>query len=120
MTLNELIELQKSFDERHGWRIASTDRERLEFISRDIVGILGEIGEFANQFKKIQLVDYDAELASRELRMRHPQLSEELVDTLIYLVRLAGHLGVDIERAYTDKLKLNAKKYSSFAGSKKI
>jgi NTP pyrophosphatase (non-canonical NTP hydrolase) len=39
------------------------------------------------------------------------QVQEELADVLIYLVRLADVLGVDLEAAVETKLKLNAHKY---------
>jgi NTP pyrophosphatase (non-canonical NTP hydrolase) len=116
MTLRELMEIQRMFDERHGWKIASNDDERLSWISRDIIGLLGEVGEFANQIKKIQLLDHDSVAVTREFRKRHSQLSEELVDTLIYLVRLAGHLDADLEKSYLEKLEWNKKKYAKFEG----
>jgi NTP pyrophosphatase (non-canonical NTP hydrolase) len=120
MTLNELIEAQKSFDNRHGWKIATSDDERLNLISRDIIGLVGEFGEFANQIKKIQLMDFDRNAVSKELVSRHSNLSEELIDTLIYLVRIAGHLNIDLEKTYREKLKVNDKKYSRFAGRDQV
>lgn len=36
---------------------------------------------------------------------------EEMADVLIYLLRLADRLEVDLERAVQDKLRLNAEKY---------
>jgi NTP pyrophosphatase (non-canonical NTP hydrolase) len=116
MTLSELIEIQRQFDQRHGWKIASSDDEKLTWISRDIIGLLGEFGEFANLIKKIQLLDHDSAAVTREFRRRHSELSEELVDTLIYLVRLAGHLDVDFEKSYLQKLEWNKAKYSKFEG----
>ncbi len=36
---------------------------------------------------------------------------QEIADVMIYLVRLADKLGVDIEKAVLDKIELNEKKY---------
>lgn len=36
---------------------------------------------------------------------------EEMADVMIYLLRLADILGVDLERAVQDKMRLNAEKY---------
>jgi NTP pyrophosphatase (non-canonical NTP hydrolase) len=38
-------------------------------------------------------------------------VKEEIADVFIYLTRLAGKLGVDIERAVLKKIALNEKKY---------
>jgi NTP pyrophosphatase (non-canonical NTP hydrolase) len=39
------------------------------------------------------------------------QIREEIADVMIYLVRLAEKLNVDIEKVVLDKIKLNEKKY---------
>ncbi len=39
------------------------------------------------------------------------QVREELADVLLYLVRLADRLGVDLIAAANDKIELNARKY---------
>jgi dCTP diphosphatase len=36
---------------------------------------------------------------------------EEIADVFLYLVRLAGKLGVDIEKAALEKIKVNSLKY---------
>lgn len=38
-------------------------------------------------------------------------IGEELADVLLYLLQLADHTGVDLERAVQDKLVKNAAKY---------
>jgi len=42
---------------------------------------------------------------------KRQQVSHELADTLVYLIRLADVLGVDLIQAAHDKIDLNAKKY---------
>jgi len=49
---------------------------------------------------------------SRQLdRERHERVRLELADVLIYLLRLADTLGVDLLRAADDKIALNEQKY---------
>jgi len=52
------------------------------------------------------------EEASRQMpeEAREP-VRQELADVLLYLVRLADQLGVDLAAAARDKIELNAKKY---------
>src|SRR5512138_643442 len=53
-----------------------------------------------------------SEEASRNLSAQQlGKVREELADVLIYLVRLADQLGVDLLAAARDKLELNAAKY---------
>ncbi len=53
-----------------------------------------------------------SEEQSRSLSARQLELvREELADVLLYLVRLADKLGVDLFRAASDKMKRNARKY---------
>ncbi len=50
--------------------------------------------------------------ASRELTAADlAEVREELADVLLYLVRLADELGVDLAAAASDKIALNARKY---------
>ena len=52
------------------------------------------------------------EQQSRELDSeKATQVSEELADILIYLVRLADRLEIDLESACRRKMAMNAKKY---------
>lgn len=54
------------------------------------------------------LSDAESSALSPELRAK---VSEEIADVLLYLVRLADKLGVDLTVAASEKLKLNATKY---------
>jgi dCTP diphosphatase len=42
---------------------------------------------------------------------RREKIREELADVLLYLIRLADKLDIDLATAATDKLSVNAKKY---------
>ncbi|MFB5089325.1 hypothetical protein PGC35_19375 [Psychrobacillus sp. PGGUH221] len=48
--------MQKEFDTKHGWSLQSGNTsEKLEVISKDIIGLMGELGEFSNIIKKLNL-----------------------------------------------------------------
>jgi|SRR5664280_2856273 NTP pyrophosphatase (non-canonical NTP hydrolase) len=115
MDLADLVAFQKNFDAQHGWDAQpQSTAEALTLLERDLVGLIGEIGEFANVLKKIRLLERFPERMEREWHDRRPELSEEVVDTLIYLVRIAGHLTLDLERSYTEKMQRNASKFHDF------
>jgi len=99
MDFNELKGLQERFDRKHGWNLRSDKiPELFDFLHKDLVGLLGEIGEFANIVKKFT-IEYSTlrESESKKLfEQSKKKLAEELVDTLIYVVRMATHLNLDI------------------------
>ena len=113
--LSEMIALQREFDARHGWKPEpNSDEERITMMGRELIGLVGEVGEFANIVKKLQLLDRFPDEISKELADKCPELADELVDLLIYAVRLAALVGVDLDKAYRKKLLFNEKKYRHF------
>lgn len=73
-----------------------------------VMALCGEVGELSELF---QWLDEDAshDVARDETTAR--QVRDELADVLIYLVRLAAVLGVDLDEAVATKLRANAEKY---------
>jgi NTP pyrophosphatase (non-canonical NTP hydrolase) len=73
-----------------------------------LLALVGEVGELAEIFQWL------TEAQTAEV-MRHPDTArhvrEEMADVMMYLVRLASVLGVDLDAAVRDKLVLNARKY---------
>jgi dCTP diphosphatase len=67
-----------------------------------------EAGELLELFQWLTAEESRALTASRTAAER---VQEELADVLIYLVRLADVLGVDLEAAVEAKLGVNARKY---------
>lgn len=118
MELKELIAIQNKFDEEHGWLPkGQTGEALLSEIRKDLVGLFGEIGEFSNLIKKISLETdriQDDALCDALLEKNHQDLELEVVDSLIYLIRIATHLNMDIEKQYSEKLEYNRKKYRHF------
>ena len=72
------------------------------------MALTGEVGEL------VELFQWLSEDASREAA-RDPatarQVGDEIADVLIYLVRLAAVLEVDLDEAVRSKLQTNARKY---------
>lgn len=116
MELKQLVQMQREFDERHGWTPEASDPEAVaSFMVRDLIGMFGEMGEFANAVKKVQLTTgTDLE---RALNEQAPYLKEELVDFMIYVIRFAAYLDIDLEAEYLRKLSFNEERFQRFLRS---
>ncbi|WP_201492824.1 nucleotide pyrophosphohydrolase [Rubrivivax sp. A210] len=83
-----------------------------------VMALTGEVGELSEIFQWMS--EEDSKRAAG-----HPQhaqaVRDELADVLLYVVRLADVLGVDLNAAAEHKLKANAAKYpvSKARGSSK-
>ncbi len=114
MEVKQLVAAQVEFDRAHGFPVEFEGAtEKYAQVSKDLIGLLGEIGEFSNLVKKITLhlerpTKYNLSMVATESHLR-----EELIDALIYLVRLAAILRVDIEDEYMRKMSANASRYEA-------
>lgn len=73
-----------------------------------VMALTGEAGELTEIFQWMSEEDSRSAASHPE----HGQaIREELADVLMYLVRLADVLGVDLNAAVEQKLKLNGEKY---------
>lgn len=112
MDLSSLIEIQISADRRRGFNVDfDTEIECLSQLEKDVVGIVGEIGEFANLLKKIRLAATRPEYNGPSLREVNLELREELADAFIYLIRLSVILGGNLEADLVQKMQLNETRY---------
>ena len=72
------------------------------------MALTGEVGEL------VELFQWLTEAQSRDA-MKNPaqaqRIREEMADVMLYLVRMATVLGVDLDEVVTEKLKRNAQKY---------
>jgi NTP pyrophosphatase (non-canonical NTP hydrolase) len=78
------------------------------------MALAGEAGELLEHFQWL------TEAQSRELTAEtRDAVALELADVLLYLVRLADQLGIDLDAAARRKIELNAQKYpaDAFRGS---
>ena len=73
-----------------------------------VMALSGEVGELSDIFQ--WMTQDESKAAARDPQTAH-HVREELADVLLYLVRLASVLGVDLNQAAADKLQANALKY---------
>lgn len=108
MTLKRICELQKEFDNSSsvGGRpfYVNINEENLFELEHLAVCMMGELGEFCNLLKKVTRGDY-------KLNEVKPDLDEELVDTFIYMVKIANQFDVDLESEFINKLEKNKHKF---------
>jgi len=116
MDFNKIIKIQQTFDTEHGWTPDDNLKSRIDAINKDLIGLIGEIGEFANVIKKINLqLDKGDILSAQNLYEIHQEnLSEEVTDTFIYIFRIASHLNMNVEECYFKKLEYNKGKYKGY------
>lgn len=112
MDFAKIIENQITADRRRGFQVDfDSDVERVAQLEMDLVGLVGEIGEFANALKKVRLTLAHAGYKGPALGDAAPGLREELADALIYLIRLSTVLGGNLESDLIDKMRVNDARY---------
>ena len=110
MTLQELMKLQEEFDIKHTsnfiWneKINDENIEMLEFL---LISMFGEIGETANLVKKSVRGDFKLESIKE-------QLSEEIADIFIYLMKICIQLDIDLENSYLNKREKNMERFKKY------
>jgi NTP pyrophosphatase (non-canonical NTP hydrolase) len=73
-----------------------------------VMALAGEAGELLELFQWLT-EEQSRQIAHNDTDMQ--RVREELADVLIYVLRLADTLGVDLESAVRDKIALNERKY---------
>jgi len=73
-----------------------------------VMALVGEVGELIEHFQWLT-PEESAEVMNNDTSAR--RIADELADVLIYLVRLADVLGVDLLDAAGTKLEANARRY---------
>ncbi len=73
-------------------------------MSHTALGLGGEVGELQNMVKKYER----GTITLAELRKLAP---EEIVDSLVYLLKLAWQLEMDVEREYDKKREFNKARF---------
>lgn len=112
MELADLIQQQIERDRHRGFPVDFVhDGERINQLMRDLVGLLGEVGEFANLLKKVDLGQTTPGYVAPSLGDVEAQLREELADVAIYLFRLTTILGGNLERDILQKIRVNDERY---------
>jgi NTP pyrophosphatase (non-canonical NTP hydrolase) len=102
MSEDQLVELQR----RVAAFAAARDWDQFHSPKNLAIALSVEASELLEEFQWL------AEQQSRHLDPeRHERVRLEMADVLIYLLRLASKLDVDLLRAATDKMALNEQKY---------
>lgn len=113
MKLSDLIAKQIDADVRRGFEVSfETDQERHDQLMRDLVGLVSEVGEFADHLKKVGLTYSTPGYAGSTLEEARERLCFELADIAIYLFRLCKVLDCDLERTILKKMAVNDSRYS--------
>lgn len=113
MSIKKLIEVQRIFDEAHDWLVdKNNSKELLDSAQKNALGVVAELGEFINILKKIEREKPNEYAYFIEQEKEH--LDEELIDTLIYLLRLFNELDVDVEATFLKKQKANDARFKNF------
>jgi NTP pyrophosphatase (non-canonical NTP hydrolase)/predicted ATPase len=119
-TLEELQSLQLRFDKDRGFDFPTqhppeeelSREERLRRIEYAALALSGEVGELANSIKKARRALWQGESPEQALAdSRH-----ELADVLAYLLKLSELLGVELDRAYLEKMSENCLRFPSRVG----
>lgn len=92
---DELTRLMREFTEERDWA-------RFHDPKSLILALVGEVGELAELF---QWVPADEAVGSVEDAGRRERVGEEMADVLLYLVRLADVLSIDLAEAARAKLE---------------
>jgi dCTP diphosphatase len=74
-----------------------------------LLALVGEVGELSELFQWLPAESARSEAQEEPMRTR---VGEELADVLLYLVRLADVVDVDLRAVAERKLELNALKHS--------
>lgn len=109
-TIKEMMDFQRAFDDKHGWLWSTNSNEKVKRLQEGVVCMTGELGEFANELKKV--IRYSERgFATEEL---WAAMREELADVFIYFLKLADLLGMEIDKEYFEKMSKNAKRFENF------
>ncbi len=110
ISIKELLEFQEEFDKKHSgnfnWNEKVTE-ENVEILQYLLISLVGEFGEASNLVKKVLRGD-------KKLLEVKDELSEEIIDVLIYTLKLIYQLDIDIEKVYYEKMKKNEKRFKKF------
>lgn len=85
---------------------AERDWDQFHFPKNLAIALSVEAAELLEQFQWVP--DRESAALSDETRAN---VREELADVLLYLIRLADKLDIDLSTAAFDKMKINAEKY---------
>jgi NTP pyrophosphatase (non-canonical NTP hydrolase) len=108
--LAELQQMQADFDRAHEGAVPFFEEvtgHEVQALEHLVVCITGEVGELANEVKKIRRGD-----ASYEAR--RAALESEVADIFAYVMKLANQMSFDLEISYERKMTENSSKFRRY------
>jgi len=109
-SINDLKKIQKEFDFDHHADIPFYEEindDNIDSLEHLLVCIMGELGEFSNIVKKIKRGDF-------KLSDKTNELTDELADIFIYLLKISNQMDIDLEKSFFDKLEKNKKRFKHY------
>lgn len=100
--VSALLEALQHFADQRNWQRFHTARNLM-------LALTGEVGELAEIFQ--WQTDEQVLNMPTDDPARYQHLQEEVADVLLYLVRLAGVMKIDLDQAVRAKMAKNALKY---------
>jgi len=101
MNLKEIRQRLAKFAQARNWDQFHSPKNLSMALAAEAAELL-EIFQWLTDEQSKEIVNDEKEMAL---------IREEIADVMIYLVRLSDKLGVDIEKAILDKIKVNEEKY---------
>ncbi|WP_067699381.1 nucleotide pyrophosphohydrolase [Nocardia jejuensis] len=101
MTIDELQDLVTEFSQQRDW-------ERFHTPKNLVMALTGEVGELAELFQWLT-PEQSQELCDNE--QGRVKVEHEIADVLMYLLRLATVLDIDLATAVKSKLQVNEQRY---------
>ncbi len=110
MQLQDIMKAQEEFDRRHSGRsefFVEIDDAKVERLEHLIVCMAGELGELANLAKKAARGDFSLSDVRRDI-------SEEVTDMFIYVIKLCNEMNIDLETEYHRKMQRNQDRFRRY------
>lgn len=99
MDINELKQMVIKFRDDRNWKDVTTHKDA-------ILALTAEVGELVEHFKW----HTDAEM-TQYITKNRKAIGEELSDVLFWVLQISDKVGVDLAKAFPEKMKKNEKKY---------
>jgi len=110
MDIKDIMNFQREFDKKYKGRFefySEITDENISELEHLLVCLVGEIGELSNITKKITRGDYS-------LKDVKSMVDEEVVDSFIYIIKISNQLGLNLEKAYFEKMEINKNKFEKY------
>ncbi|MFZ2959350.1 MAG: hypothetical protein WA705_20885 [Candidatus Ozemobacteraceae bacterium] len=110
LSIEEMIAIQREFDSKHKGKFAWDEEiteKNVEALQYLLLATLGELGEAANITKKVIRGDLSFDKAKESI-------SEEIVDVLIYSIKMLYQLKINVGEAFKKKVDKNRDRFKKY------